>query len=123
MSVTSNTDTDTLTIAHGTVTTTKGTDTTASPDAGTTVTVLDSITTSNGHVTGYVNKVITLPEDTTSAIAGAVSSVTNGAKFTTTLTESNTDTSKSELSITSTSLKVAAASANAMTINLEWGSF
>lgn len=123
MSVTSNTDTDTLTIAHGTVTTTKGTDTTASPDAGTTVTVLDSITTSNGHVTGYVNKVITLPEDTTSAIAGAVSSVTNGAKFTTTLTESNTDTSKSELSITSTSLKVAAASASAMTINLEWGSF
>ena len=53
----------TISIAHNTFTTTKGTDTTDAPKAGQTVTVLDSIITDNGHVTGYTNKVITLPED------------------------------------------------------------
>lgn len=116
------TENDGIKVSHAAITTTKKSNTTAAPGAGETVTVLDSIDVNNGHVTGYTNKVITLPADTTSAIAGKVESVTNGAKFTTTLTESNGDNSSSVLSVTSTSLAVSAGT-NAMSINLVWGSF
>lgn len=64
----------TITVAHKTFgNPTKGTDTTAKPSHGGTFTVLDSITTENGHVTGYVNKVVTLPtdKDTTSVLSVA----------------------------------------------------
>lgn len=54
---------DNLTFAHDTFTTTEGTGTTAAPAHGATFTVLDSITTSNGHVTGFVKKTVTLPAD------------------------------------------------------------
>lgn len=109
-------------VNHATIETKAKSNTTAAPNAGETVTVLDSVEVTNGHVTGYTNKVITLPADTTSAIAGKVENVTNGAKFTTTLTETNGDSSSSAVSVTSTSLEVTAAT-NAMTINLVWGSF
>lgn len=69
----------TITVAHKTFDDpTKGTNTTAKPSHGGTFTVLDSITTENGHVTGYVNKVVTLPtdKDTTSVL-----SVANGNKI------------------------------------------
>ena len=52
-----------LTIAHDTFTTTEGTKTTAAPAHGTSFDVLDSITTSNGHITGFVKKTVTLPAD------------------------------------------------------------
>lgn len=54
---------DNLTIAHDPFTTTEGTKTTAAPAHGTSFDVLDSITTSNGHVTGFVKKTVTLPAD------------------------------------------------------------
>lgn len=54
---------DNLTVAHDTFTTTEGTKTTAAPAHGATFDVLDSITTSNGHVTGFVKKTVTLPAD------------------------------------------------------------
>lgn len=54
---------DNLTIAHDTFTTTEGTGTTAAPAHGATFDVLDSIATSNGHVTGFVKKTVTLPAD------------------------------------------------------------
>ena len=54
---------DNLTIAHDTFTTTEGTKTTAAPAHGTSFDVLDSITTSNGHITGFVKKTVTLPAD------------------------------------------------------------
>ena len=52
-----------LTITHDTFTTAEGTKTTAAPAHGATFDVLDSITTSNGHVTGFVKKTVTLPAD------------------------------------------------------------
>lgn len=52
-----------ITVNHGTITTQEGTGTTASPSHGTSFTVLDSITTDNGHVTGFVKKTVTLPGD------------------------------------------------------------
>lgn len=54
---------DNLTFAHDTFTTTEGTKTTAAPAHGTSFDVLDSITTSNGHITGFVKKTVTLPAD------------------------------------------------------------
>ena len=54
---------DNLTVAHDTFTTTEGTKTTVTPAHGTSFDVLDSITTSNGHVTGFVKKTVTLPGD------------------------------------------------------------
>lgn len=122
MAITTNTDNKSITIGHGTITTTKGADVPAQPEAGTAVTVLDSITVNNGHVTGYANKVITLPKDTTYSVAGAVANANNVATYTTTLTASTGDSTSSAVKITSDNLKVTSSS-NTVTMNLEWGSF
>ena len=61
--LTTDTSTDTITIKHTDFSTTEGTGTTAAPAHGTSFTVLDSITTDNGHVTGFVKKTVTLPAD------------------------------------------------------------
>jgi hypothetical protein len=122
MAITTNTDNKSITIGHGTITTTKGADVPAQPEAGTAVTVLDSITVNNGHVTGYANKVITLPKDTTYSVAGAVANANNVATYTTTLTASTGDSTSSVVKITSDNLKVTSSS-NTVTMNLEWGSF
>lgn len=116
-----------ITIKHQDFSTTKAaTNTTAAPAHGGTFEVMDSIVTDNGHITGYTLKTITLPADnnakyTMSGIATAA--VTNGVKATINLTgEGGGANSSAAMDITSTSLKVAAGT-NAMTIDLEWGSF
>ena len=50
----------TVTYSHGTVTTTKATSTETATHSGT-FTCIDSVTVSNGHVTGYNTKTVTLP--------------------------------------------------------------
>ena len=50
----------TVTYSHGTVTTTKATSTQTATHSGT-FTCIDSVTVSNGHVTGYNTKTVTLP--------------------------------------------------------------
>lgn len=99
--------------------------TAATPAHGGSFTVVDSITASNGHITGYKTKNVTLPadKDTTYSLSGAVSSVTNGAKFTTTLTGSDNDKTTSNFNIESTSLKVTAKNTTLMSVELEWGTF
>ena len=115
---------NTITIKHDTINTTKKTDTTAAPSAGTSFTVLDSLNFSNGHVTGYTNKVVTLPadNDTTYSLNNAVTAANNIATHKSVLTASNGNETESVVNITSSNLKVTASN-KTITMNLEWGSF
>lgn len=82
---------DTITVTHKEYSTT-GTTSTADPAHKTgTFTVIDSITTDKGHVTGYNTKTVTLPEDlntTNTAIDVSVS----GADITVSISDSDGDT-------------------------------
>lgn len=72
----------TVTYSHGTVTTTPATST-ASPSHGGTFTCIDSVTVSNGHVTGYNTKTVTLP--TQYSLPTASTSTKGGIKIGTSL--------------------------------------
>ncbi len=119
---------NTITVAHEAFSTSENTAgaTTVNPAHGGSFTVLDSITTDNGHVTGYAIKTVQLPADNnaTYSLSGiTTTSVTGGAKATVNLTGAGGGASTSAtLDITSSSLKVAAGTKK-MTIDLEWGTF
>ena len=86
---------------------------------------IDSISVNaQGHVTGYKTETYTLPADSKFTLGSSVAAVTGGAKFTGKLTNatSSTDSGTAALTVTSSSLKVAAGT-NAMTVDLEWGTF
>lgn len=114
----------TITINHAPITTTRKANTTATPGAGETVTVLDGVDISNGHITGYTHKVITLPvdNDTTYSLSNTVSAANNIATHKAVLTSSGSDETESVLKITSDHLTVTAEN-KVITMNLEWGSF
>ena len=128
ISITTGASNNTITVAHETFSTSENTAgaTTVSPAHGGSFTVLDSITTDNGHVTGYAVKTVNLPADNnaTYSLSGiTTTSITGGAKATVNLTGAGGGASTSAtLDITSSSLKVAAGTKN-MTIDLEWGTF
>ncbi|MBQ7820105.1 MAG: hypothetical protein IJ341_10460 [Bacteroidales bacterium] len=124
---------DVITFAHKTYnapTASASSATDKTPAHGGKFTVIDGITASNGHVTGYTTKEITLPSDnnTTYTLSGhtvASKTVTNGsgATLTTTLTSSNpSGTTTATMDLTSTSLNVVAGT-KAVTIDLVWGTF
>ena len=70
---------DTITVTHKEYSTT-GTTSTAAPSHKTgTFTVIDSITTDKGHVTGYNTKTVTLPEDLNTINTSANVSVSGGS--------------------------------------------
>lgn len=70
---------DTITVTHKEYSTT-GTTSTAAPSHKTgTFTVIDSITTDKGHVTGYNTKTVTLPEDLNTTNTSANVSVSGGS--------------------------------------------
>ena len=115
-----------ITIAHEAFTTTNNT--TASDKSELTdkdsFTVLKSITTDNGHVTGYVEHTYTLPadNDTTYTLAGTSAVVENKFTTTTTLSGSNGSSQSAAFALSSSSLAIASASDGA-SIDLVWGSF
>lgn len=121
-----------ITINHSDVSHTSTTATAEAPAAGNKITVVKSVSVnSQGHTTDVKTVDITLPtdKDTTFSMSSAVSAVAAttttgaGAKLTATLTDSNsTNKGNANLTITSQSLNVAAGT-NAMTIDLEWGTF
>ena len=117
---------NTITVAHEAFSTSESAATAVKPAHGGTFTVLDSITTDNGHVTGYAVKTVQLPADNnaTYSLSGiTTTSVTGGAQATVNLTGAGGGASTSAtLDITSSSLKVAAGTKK-MTIDLEWGTF
>lgn len=119
---------NTITVAHEAFSTSENTAgaTTVNPAHGGSFTVLDSITTDNGHVTGYAIKTVNLPADNnaTYSLSGiTTTSVTGGAKATVNLTGAGGGkNSSATLDITSSSLKVTAGTKK-MTIDLEWGTF
>ena len=126
ISLSADSENDTIIINHEIISTTPGTADDISPDHGGNFTVLDSINTSNGHIIGYKTKTINLPddEDTLYDLSGNIDGdiENNTATFTTTLTSSKNDIDTSVLELTSSSLKVTASS-NSISLNLEWGSF
>lgn len=97
-------------------------------------TVIDGITASNGHITGYSTKTFNLPtdEDTTYTLDGSVADATDkkGVVVTDKLTKTGEATSytSSVIGYSSNTLKITTGTkANdedaRVTINLEWGSF
>ena len=126
ISITTGASNNTITVAHEAFSTSGSTATAVSPAHGGSFTVLDSITTDNGHVTGYAVKTVNLPADNnaTYSLSGiTTTSITGGAKATVNLTGAGGGASTSAtLDITSSSLKVAAGTKK-MTIDLEWGTF
>lgn len=128
INITTGASNNTITVAHEAFSTSENTAgaTTVKPPHGGTFTVLDSITTDNGHVTGYAVKTVQLPADNNAKyeLSGiATTSITGGAKATVNLTGSSGGANSSAtLDITSSSLKVAAGTKK-MTIDLEWGTF
>lgn len=116
-----------VTVKHADFTTTKNpTNATASPASGGTVTVLGSITTDNGHVTGYQEKVITLPaeKDTTYTFSGSTTSVTKGVTLSRTLTPNSGTGTTVETSIKSSSLSIdKVVNSNDVNVEIVWGTF
>lgn len=114
-----------ITVAHADVTSSKSS-TTEAPTAGSKVTVVKDVTVNaQGHTTGVKTVEITLPadKDTTYTMNSAVAVADNGAKFTANLVDSNnSNKGAANLTINSNSLNVTAGT-NAMTIEMEWGSF
>ena len=115
-----------ITIAHEAFTTTNNTassDKSELADQGS-FTVLKSITTDNGHVTGYVEHTYTLPadNDTTYTLAGTNAVADNKFTATTTLSGSNSSSQSAAFALSSSSLTIASASDGA-SIDLTWGSF
>lgn len=115
-----------LTVKHADVSNIPTTSTPAQNAAGSTVSMIDSITVNaQGHVTGYNTKTVTLPEDTNTTYelsgttaAGADNSIT----FTAALSGDGGDDSSAAFTLKSDSLKVAVDS-GAVKVELEWGSF
>lgn len=113
-----------ITVGHANVGHTPATGTDTLTAAGT-FDAIDSITVNaQGHVTGYRTKTFTMPADSEFELSSSVATATNGATFTSKLknTTSGNDAGSAGLTVSSTSLKVAAG-ANAMSIDLEWGTF
>lgn len=90
--LTANAASDVITFAHKAYTTTESTSDAEdnTPIHGGKFTVIDGITTSNGHITGYTTKEVTLPTDNNTTNDSAEVSVSGGS-VTVTVTDSNTD--------------------------------
>ena len=82
---------DTITVTHKAYTT-RGATSIATPSHEGTFTVIDSITTDKGHVTGYNTKTVTLPEDLNTTNTGAAVSVSNDGSITVTVSDSDNKT-------------------------------
>ena len=99
---------DTITVTHKAYTT-SGATSTATPSHEGTFTVIDSITTDKGHVTGYNTKTVTLPKDLNTTNTGAGISV-SGGDITVTVSDSDnktvTDTASDALYYTVNGTKV-----------------
>jgi hypothetical protein len=87
-----------ITFDHATITRTDPSATTASPAFNGTFTIVDGVTTSNGHVTAVATKVITLPTETTLSLVdnGTGTWITGVAvnNHAVTVSRSNTTTAK-----------------------------
>ena len=130
MAVTSNVDDKTITVAHGTVSTTTDSEGTVELNYGgdkNSFTVLSSVALANGHITNYKTKTFTLPalpedQDTTYSYGGALSVANNVATYTTTLTGSDNESSAATLELTSNSIDILEKNGK-VCMDLTWGEF
>lgn len=118
---------DGITIGHANVTNSKTVANAETLANGGKFTVIKDVTVNaQGHTTAVKTVDITLPtlKDSQAFIEGSINSVDGGAEFVVDCKSDaeNGDESSAVLTITSKSLKVAA-TANAVTVDLEWGSF
>lgn len=114
-----------LTVKHANVSNTPTTSAPAQNTAGSTVTMIDTITVNaQGHVTGYNTKTVTLPADTNTIydLSGTTTASGNSAVFTAALNGDGGENSSATFTLKSDSLTVAVAS-GAAKVDLEWGSF
>lgn len=116
---------DGITIGHANVTNSKTAANAETLSNGGKFTVIKDVTVNaQGHTTAIKTVDITLPKlhDTQGAVAGSVNTVANGAEFVVKYSDDSSNESEAALAITSKSLTVTAGT-NAVSIDLEWGSF
>lgn len=97
---------------------------TLAPAAGGTVQVVTGVSSdAKGHVTSVKTSTMTMPKDTTYTYAGTVSSANNVATISSTLTDSeNAAKGTAAYTLNSNSLAISS-SGNAVTLDMQWGSF
>lgn len=88
---------------------------------------VNSISVTNGHVTGFELAEFTMPTERSYELSGGVAAATNGVTLTNSLTETTGGgaAGRTSMTLTSESLKIAsdAIDASKVSVELEWGSF